>query len=370
MNLQTLANNIRRHRNAQRLSQKRLADMAGISVAAIKNIELAKNEPRMKTLQAIAKHLNVKLQELFYPVRRLQKVRFRSKKRMHFRENVLARVARWLDDFNYLEEILNEQLSFTLQPLIEQCNRENVIEAAQLCREKLGLKSTEPIYDICGLLEHTGIKVLPFTMASDSFFGLSVAGEDGGPAVIINVWDRISVERQIFSAAHELAHLILHREAFNIDQTNEDKKEEKEADLFAGHFLMPQKGFQMEWNEAAGLDLVDRVFKVKRIYRVSYKTVLHRLLEHEVVDDSIWKKFNRLYLRRYNRKLPFKEEPMAINSIEPEGMKRIDFQEDRFNRLTRDALEKDMISLSRGAEILNCTIIDMKELLDNWEAVI
>jgi Zn-dependent peptidase ImmA (M78 family)/DNA-binding XRE family transcriptional regulator len=370
MDLKTLADNIRRHRTGKQLSQKKLSEIAGISVAAIKNIELAKSQPRMRTVQAIARGLGIKLHELFLPVRHLQKVRFRSSKRMQFRENVLARVAKWLDDFNELEDMLNNRVAFSLKPVMEQCDRADVIAAAQLCRKKLGLKATEPIYDICGLLEDAGIKVLPFPMASDSFFGLCVAQDDGGPAVIVNTWDRISVERQIFSAAHELAHLMLHREAFDVNRVEENEKEEKEANRFAGYFLMPDKGFRKEWNEAAGLHLVDRVFKVKRIFRVSYKAVLMRLLEHQVVDESVWMRFNVAYQRRYHKKLSFKKEPMGIDSHEPLGMQRVDFQEDRFSRLTRLAVEKDRISLARGAEILDCSIHEMKELLESWEAIV
>ena len=65
MNLQILAQNVRRLRTAKRLSQSALADDAGLSLPAIKSLELAKSEPRMRTMQAIAKALDVKLQELF-----------------------------------------------------------------------------------------------------------------------------------------------------------------------------------------------------------------------------------------------------------------------------------------------------------------
>ena len=92
MNLQVLAQNVRRLRTAKRLSQSALADTAGLSLPAIKNLELAKSEPRIRTMQAIAKALDVKLQELFQPVRELHTVRFRSAKRMQNRENVLARL--------------------------------------------------------------------------------------------------------------------------------------------------------------------------------------------------------------------------------------------------------------------------------------
>jgi Zn-dependent peptidase ImmA (M78 family)/DNA-binding XRE family transcriptional regulator len=370
MNLQILAKNVRRLRTAKRFSQKALADAAGLSLPAIKNLELTRNEPRMRTVQAIAKALDVKLQELFLPVRELQTVRFRSAKRMQNRENILADVSRWLDNFNYLEKVLNKRVPFSLKKVRERCSRSGIVEAAELCRKKLGLETDEPIHDICGLLEHAGIKVHQVPMASDSFFGLSIAEEDGGPAIIVNAWERIPVERRIFSASHELGHLMLHRDAYDVSQTKESKKEEKEADLFAGHFLMPDEGFRREWNEASGLHWVDRVFKVKRIFHVSYKTVLFRLTEYGVADNSIWMRFQQAYQQKFNRRLPFKEEPMAIDSAEPFGLKRFDFQEDRFSRLTREAVEKDKISLSRGAEMLGIDIEEMQDLLQNWEVVL
>lgn len=369
MNLQMLAQNVRRLRTAKRFSQKALAEAAGLSLPAIKNLEGGKVEPRMNTVQSIAGALSVRLQELFYPVHELKTVRFRSNKRMQNRENLLAEIARWLDDFNYLEKNLKERIPFKLKALRNKISVDDIIGAARLCRKTLGLKNTEPIHDICGLLEHTGVKLFPVSMASDGFFGLSISEEDGGPAIVVNAWERISVERRIFSAAHELGHLMLHRDAYDVSQTKENKEEERQADLFAGHFLMPDEGFRKEWNEAAGLALVDRVFKVKRIFRVSYKAVIVRLLEYGAVDKDIWQKFNWAYQQRYRRKLAFKEEPMGVIG-EPFRMERFDFFEDRLSRLTRKAVEQDKISLSRGAEILRISIEDMQELLTNWEVVL
>jgi Zn-dependent peptidase ImmA (M78 family)/transcriptional regulator with XRE-family HTH domain len=366
MDLQMLAQNVRRLRAAKRLSQNALAETANLSLPAIKRLESAKNEPRIGTVQAIAKALGVRLQELFKPVNELKTVRFRSLKRMQYRENVLADVARWLEDFNFLEQCMDERRPFILKEVMKHCSRERISEAATLCRERLGLKATEPIHDLCGLLEKAGVKVFPISMASDSFFGLSVGEEDGGPAVVVNVWSRIPVERRIFSGAHELGHLMLHPEAYDVANAQESKEEEREANYFAGHFLMPDEGFRKEWNEASGLRLVDRVFKVKRIFRVSYKTVLVRLQDSGAVDKSIWKKFNLGYQNQFKRSLSHKEEPFGLDT-EPIPMRDFDFYEDRFKRLTREAVEQDKISFSRGAEILRIGLEEMQDLLQNWE---
>ncbi len=367
MELKVLAQNVRRIRTGKKMSQRQLAEVAGISLPALKNLETQKSEPRMRTVQAITKALGVRLQEVFTPVRELKTVRFRSGRRMQNRENILAEVARWLDDFNDLEKQLDSKRPFLLKNVFKKSLRRDVVKVAQDCRKVLGLSDTEPIHDICGLLEKAGIKVLPVPMASDGFFGLSLSEDDGGPAIAVNVWERISVERRIFSAAHELGHLMLHPDAYDVKISQENKDEETEADLFAGHFLMPNIGFQKEWNDAAGLHWVDRVMKVKRIYRVSYKTVLYRLLERGEVDNSIWRKFNYAYSMRFNRKISFKEEPdgMNLNPAEPYGLDSFDFYEDRFSLLARQAVEKNKISLGRGAEILGISIDEMQDILSN-----
>lgn len=291
MNSGVLAQNVKRLRVTRGISQQALADASGISLPAIKNIELAKGEARMSTIQKIAKALDSKIQDLFIPVRGLQVVRFRSARKMQNRENVLIDVERWLDNYNYLETILEEKTTFRLKEFAGELGGRSIIELANSVRNEFRLKKNEPIHDICGLLESAGVKILLLPTYSDSFFGLSVGEKDGGPAVIVNVRERIPVERRIFTAAHELGHLLMHQGAYDVSSTGESQEEEHQADLFATHFLMPDEGFLGEWKDASGLHWVDRVLKVKRIYRVSYKTVLYRLIELKLTDALIWGKF-------------------------------------------------------------------------------
>jgi len=289
---------------------------------------------------------------------------------MRNRENILADVSRWLDEFGSIEKILGEEIEFRLKKVAKSRSPRVPVRSAKACRKTLGLEPNEPIHDICGLLEAAGVKVYSISSASDEFLGLSVAEKDGGPAVAVNVWDRISVERRIFSAAHELGHLVLHAEAYDVNETGENPEEEREADLFAGHFLMPDEGFTNEWNEAAGLHWVDRVLKVKRIFHVSYKTVLFRLKEHGVADDTVWRRFHQAYQRRYNRRLAFRDEPSALRSAEPHALDRFEFYQDRLCRLVRMAIEEGKISLGRGAEILRMGTEEMQDLLRNWGSVL
>lgn len=370
MNIDTLSSNIKRYRSKKNLTQQDLSELSGISLPSIKNIERKKNLPRTNTLIALSKALDCRLQDLVMPVKEIPSVRFRARKKMNKREQVLSQVSRWLNDFSSLESLLSDKEEYKFSKLVESPKKRTPKQFAEESRKILGLKEDEPIHDICGLIESCGIKILALPYSSEAFNGLSVGANDKGPAIIINTWERISIERQIFSTAHELGHLLMHLGDYNGDKLTENKEQEKEhekeADLFAGYFLMPENGFDSEWAETYGMPFLDRVMKIKSIFKVSYKTVLYRLKQNGIVDNSIWLKFKNLYEARYNKKLAFKEEPFPEGS-EPFGLKQFDFSADRLSRLVRKALEEDKISISRAAEILNLSSQQMMERILEWE---
>ena len=273
MTVPHLATNLRRLRDEKGLSQGELAERAGISRVAYRNIETGTAEPRTATLTRLAEVLRVKTADLMAEVRPLRAVRFREKG-MVSREQVLVRVRRWLDGYVEVEGLLGDKPQFAFlrarQEVRGLSGPARLQKLAAAARKAAHLDPDEFIRDICGLLEAYGVKVYATDLASEGFFGLSVAAEDDGPAVVVNVWDRISVERRIFTAAHELGHLLLHLSAYDVERRAEDADEEKEADVFAkSYFLMPEEVFDREWREARGLSFVDRVLKVKRMFRVS-----------------------------------------------------------------------------------------------------
>lgn len=369
-----IASNVVRLRNDRDWSQAELAKRADLSRVAIGKIERAETQPRERSLSKLARALDVPLRELLSEVRRLHTVRFRSAKRVNTREQILAEVSRWLDDYNGLEELLQAKGGFAFRELVGDDAPPD--ELAKKARHQIELGPHEPIRDICGLLEDHGVKVLLLEKKSDSFFGLSVAAAEGGPAVVVNTWDRISVERWIFTAAHELGHILLHPAAYDLSKTDENDLEERQADQFASHLLMPKEAFDKEWDEGRGLDFISRVFKIKRIFRVSYKTVLYRLVESTRADKTIWRKWNSQYKATFKTSLKYKDEPKGLSHSEfrlkwnragePEALSRSDFEQDRLLRLIRLGLEAGDISRGRAGEILGKTRAEMRELTASW----
>jgi Zn-dependent peptidase ImmA (M78 family)/transcriptional regulator with XRE-family HTH domain len=381
-----LSENMRRLRQQRNLSQLELAHRAKLSLPAYRAIETGKAEPKAETLKRIAAALGIPLRDLLIPVRPLRAVRFRAGKKMSRRAHVLANVSRWLGNFNELENLLADHKPYRFGELAAQLasqapGKERARHAAQQTRTLFDLTADEPIHDICGLLESGGIKVFPLELASEGFFGLSVAPQDGGPAIVVNVWERISVERWIFTAAHELGHLILHLDSFKVEEDQEDASQETEANELASNFLMPDAKFCKEWQETYGLPLVERVLKVKRIFGVSYRTVLYRLIEAHDYPNTLWREFQIEYRRMFSVSLNRSDEPRAVSpdsfqasmpearrACEPSELDRWDFVEDRLRRLVRLGVEKEEITLSRGAEILSLKLPQMRAMAAAWEA--
>lgn len=144
---------------------------------------------------------------------------------------------------------------------------------------------------------------------------------------------------------------------------------------------MPEAMFWREWNDAAGLALMDRVLKVKRVFRVSWRAVLYRVSERLDKADrpSLWKRMNFEYQRRYGRRLLKLTEPDGVDEAvfrsprliaragaEPAKLDAHDFQGDRLARLVRYGVERDVITLARAAEILEISLAEMRDLSMSW----
>ena len=376
MNTTTLANNLRRVRDQKGLTQAEVAERAGISRIAYRNIETGLAAPRTGTLTSLVAVLGVKTSDLMTQVRTLQAVRFRQNRKIR-REPILDHVSRWLEAYTELESLLRQKKTFTFgkakikRGLSGIDDSKNAAEAARRCVE---LQPEAPIRDFCELLEANGVKVYPFVHRSEGFFGLSVAESDGGPAIAINVWDQISVERWIFTAAHELGHLLLHLDAYRVDSLEENSTEEKEADVFASYFLMPQEAFEKAWHEARGLAFVERVFKVKQLFRVSYQTVLYRVQDTTALGNSVWSLFRNEYRKPDGSTLAKTEEPRGLKppmvephtAHEPHRLSQHEFSGERLKLLVREGIENELISVGRGAEILGLNLMDMRKLVASW----
>jgi hypothetical protein len=137
---------------------------------------------------------------------------------------------------------------------------------------------------------------------------------------------------------------------------------------------MPAGVFAHAWQETRGLSFLERVLKVKRLFRVSYRTVLHRVQDTTSIGKSVWGRFQAEYRERYGRTLAVTEEPQGLKSAmaeahsahEPDRLTPHEFNGDRLRLLVREAIERKLITIGRGAEILGMDLLEMRKLVASW----
>lgn len=376
---QNVAQNLIKLRVTNKYTQEYVAEKADISLLAYRNIESGKSKPNLSTLEKIANVYNINITDLLKETQQqLSKIRFRAleKKNIRKREDIISEIALWVEKYNKLVSQLKLNSNFEYKLACIENKTDNPVIMAQEARKALELSNDETVMDICNLIEFkAGIKIMAKQFNSDSFFGLSAEDIYGGKIIVVNTWDRISVERRIFSVAHELGHILMHFDNARNDLTSENSVEEKEANTFASHFLMPNNDFISAWNKSANCDFVDRVIRIKQIFRVSYQVVLYRLSEYvkeNNIDFNVWKTFGILYRKKYGVKVDWKKEVASNldeNSKELRALSNQFYSSGRLAELVKKAVDDNIISQIEAADILNIDTKVVSDFQKSWETI-
>lgn len=146
--------------------------------------------------------------------------------------------------------------------------------AATLVRTRWGLGES-PIANVVHLLEAHGVRLFSLTDECREVDAFSFWRGDT-PFMCLNT--RKTAERSIFDAAHELGHLVLHRD----HAAPRGRLEERQADSFAANFLMPEPDVRSA--DLRNPDLI-QLAKAKARWRVSAAALNYRLHELGIISD-------------------------------------------------------------------------------------
>lgn len=357
---EAIAKNLIRYRKGLRISQERLAEQVGITRQTIINYEKAQTLPDSKSLSLLAKHLGVTLDNLLCPVDQLAKTTnifcFRAHSSFANKPQFASYIQNLLTTYTALETAVG------LPPYAPentpchrlQGNEHRIQQIAKLFRARLGIGDA-PITNLFEAVEEIGLKVLRLPIQQTGFFGVSACSATQGAFILINTYN-ISIERQLFTLAHEIGHLIFHRDEYqdqlvsSSEDLEVDKAREVVADYFASHLLISQEAFTQ-----ACLNMHDDLLKLKAYFRVSYATILKRFDELGIKDyGTIIKELRWRYKRQTGESL--------VKNIELDPkLQEQDFPlNQRYHSLIFKALEQEKISESKAAELLGKTIEDLR----------
>jgi Zn-dependent peptidase ImmA (M78 family)/DNA-binding XRE family transcriptional regulator len=153
-----------------------------------------------------------------------------------------------------------------------------------------------PIGDLVRLIEQNGAIVSRFSLEADKLDAFSEWNTWlDAPMIVLGSDKNISV-RSRFDIAHELGHLILHR---NIDRKllnkkSEFKEIEKQAHRFAGAFLMPATTFSNE----IGTPTLDTFYALKTKWKVSIQAMAQRAKDLALIDNEEFARMRMNITRR------------------------------------------------------------------------
>ncbi len=343
---------LRLARRMARLSGTALGEKVGVSRQAISKYELGKDMPRSGVLARLARALNVR-PDFFLrvgPAVGIQKCAFRKRTRLAAAERraLEAKVRDWLERYLEVESFLppEEQHSFRVPAKVRRSVRslDDVERAAKGLRVEwqLGLG---PVQGLTELLEGRGLPVVTVDAHAD-FSAMALTGDGRPLAIAVN--QNHPGDRQRFSLAHELGHLVL-RPSGNV-------REEPLTNRFASAFLVPAATARQELGGTRRSLALRELYLLKHRYGMSMQAWVHRAADLGLLTQAGARQLYKAFSTRGWRE----REPG--DQVEPETPKRME-------RLVARLLSEGLVSESRAAELLGMSLRDFHdELLESYRA--
>lgn len=316
------------------LNLRDLAKQAGVSAQAVSKYERGMDTPGSSVLIRLSQALKVRVEYLMRPVNiTLSQPNFRRRVGLSQKDQrtIKSQIQDWLERYLSIEAIVASQNEYKMPEINRQVSKIEDVEKAVLALRECWNLGLDPIDDLVEMLEGRGIKV-GIVPGADDFDALTLYANETMPIIVVK--DGVPGDRQRFSIAHELGHIIL-----EIPQKWEDDQAEKAAYRFAGAFLAPAPAVKQELGEKRQkLDLYE-LHLLKHKYGMSMQAWIHRAHDLGIITETI---AVGMY-KRFRANNWYREEPG--DPYPPEKLNRLE-------RLVMRAMVEDVISESRAAELL------------------
>ncbi|ADD67422.1 helix-turn-helix domain protein [Denitrovibrio acetiphilus DSM 12809] len=340
-------------REERGVSQAELGEFLGVSRQTIAAWENGDREPSVLQFSRICKLLKVSLELLLDEEHSAEPVLlFRADKRELLSNDMRRICATKAYDYANIEAIVGAVPTIPITHHLYEYDEVVIEKKALETRDWLGIEDA-PLGDVLQLLEEKGLKIFEIPL-DDEVSGFSAYDEDHGGVIYVNSNHRI--ERQYFTALHELGHMIFHKKDYikNTELNKETSKiREKIADRFAGALLLPRdiaeselRLFRKKWIPNPVL------LDMKKRYKASMRTILVRAAQVGIISNALCFKQIRAIDEKYGKK-------SEAGDLEKKELRRL-------KRMVFVALVNEEISSSKAAEILERPLYEIKEELGQW----
>ena len=332
-----------RARTAAGLSMKDLAGMVDLSANAIKKYEHGVNMPASDNLLKLSKALGVR-SEYFFRESNVQLEQIEYRKRSNTPKKLLnivngdvtEQAERWVELLDFYPDSIKPIPPFSLPAGLPKVvsSVEEIESIAELVRNEwqLGLN---PISEMIDTLESKGVLIIRTAVESEHKIDGLAGNICKTPVVVISAHS--PGDRQRFTLAHELGHLVLH------GRLPEDLKEEKACNQFAGAFLFPKAAVVQHLGKHRRHLEMQELNLLKHEFGISMQGVLARAKQCSVISPSLYQRFCIDFNKQgYRKKEPGNAYPQEETLL--------------FKQLIYRALGEEYIGESKAAELLGLSL--------------
>jgi len=331
-----------RARKTSGLSLRALAENVGVSQTAINKYEKGILVPDSAMLIKLAKALNIRAGYFLRSnTLKLEKPEYRKKSSLSAKKLDMIE-GKILDK---IERRLELESLFPKSPAPEFSLPKGLPESISTMDEIEGLANSvrhawdlglNPISELVDVLEGIGIRVFEIEESAESKFDGLAATVNGYRIIVISKeW---SGDRQRFTMAHELGHLILE------GRLSDDLDEERASDRFAGAFLLPDSTLFSELGTHRTRLELRELLLLKQEFGISMAGILYRARNLGVIKESYHKSLFIEFSKRGWRK----GEPQPFPTEEPH----------HFQQLIFHALAEGYIGESKAAELMDMSQVE------------
>lgn len=347
---------LREAREARGLTQIALSEMLGVSAQAVSQYEAGQSSPRPDVLARLTTVLNLPVAFFLDAVtddednapifhRSMSTTTASARTRANRRFVWLKRVTDYLGRFVEFPHAEFPHWEFPSNSL--NVSDDDVEEAANELRAfwRLG---DGPISNVVYLLENRGAAVSRMRLDAVKLDAFSQwrAVEDR-PYIVLNS-EKESAVRSRWDAAHELAHMILHRAVPPgiLRRSPEFKAIENQAHRFAGAFLLPASSFPDDFIAPT----LDALLAVKMKWKVSMAAALKRASDLQLMSQDQARRMWRAHSRKgYKRREPLDDEiPAEVPEVSRQSVMLL--------------LEQRILTRTQLVAMLPFSIRDIEEL--------
>jgi Zn-dependent peptidase ImmA (M78 family)/DNA-binding XRE family transcriptional regulator len=333
---------LQRARKAAGLSLRVLADQTDLSHTTIDKFEKEKLKPSSSQLIKMAKVLGVRTEYFFRSdVITIQTPEYRKKTTLakkvlnKIEGDIFDQAERWHELLNLYPKSPIESFSLPAN-LLEFISTETQIEDLAVTMRHAWELGLGCIPDLIDTLESQGIMVISTAVKNDEKFDGLTSVVNDIPLIVVDAnWVG---DRQRFTLAHELGHLLLK------NRIAESDNEEKWCNHFAGAFLLPKATLISHLGEHRHNLEPRELYLLKHEFGLSMQGVLFRAKQAEIITQATFERICRMFSMNGWRKC----EPQTQYPSEKTIL---------FKQLVYRALAEDYISESKAAELLGLSVI-------------